>query len=51
MDSARETAPTLSVIIPALNEAQSLPYLSAELPEDLHEVIVLDGPSASQEPF
>jgi glycosyltransferase involved in cell wall biosynthesis len=37
--------PTVSVIIPALNEARNLPYVFAELPADLHEVIVVDGGS------
>ncbi len=36
-------APTVSVIMPTLNEAQNLPYVFAELPDGLHEVIIVDG--------
>jgi len=35
--------PTVSVIIPTLNEAQNLPYVFDGLPNHLHEVIVVDG--------
>lgn len=35
--------PKISVIIPTLNEAENLPYVFAELPDGLHEVIVVDG--------
>lgn len=37
--------PRVSVIIPALNEARNLPHVFAELPADVHEVIVVDGGS------
>jgi glycosyltransferase involved in cell wall biosynthesis len=37
--------PTVSVVIPALNEAQNLPHVFAELPDDLHQVILVDGHS------
>jgi glycosyltransferase involved in cell wall biosynthesis len=37
--------PTVSVIIPTLNEAANLPHVFAKLPADLHEVIVVDGRS------
>jgi glycosyltransferase involved in cell wall biosynthesis len=37
--------PSLSVIIPTLNEAQNLPHVFALLPPDVHEVIVVDGHS------
>jgi hypothetical protein len=36
----------VSVVIPARNEAESLPYVFARLPQDLYEVIVVDGHSA-----
>jgi glycosyltransferase involved in cell wall biosynthesis len=39
------TRPSVSVIVPALNEARNLPHVFAELPADLHEVIVVDGGS------
>ncbi len=35
--------PSVSVIIPTLNEAQNLPHVLAKLPRRLHEVIVVDG--------
>ncbi len=35
--------PLISVIIPTLNEAQNLPHVFARLPDQLHEVIVVDG--------
>jgi glycosyltransferase involved in cell wall biosynthesis len=38
---ARE--PRVSVIVPTLNEAANLPHVFRELPEGLHEVIVVDG--------
>jgi glycosyltransferase involved in cell wall biosynthesis len=39
------TAPRVSVVIPTYNEAKNLPHVFALLPEDLHEVIVVDGRS------
>lgn len=40
-----DAEPTVSVVIPALNEARNLPYVLARLPEGLHEVILVDGHS------
>src|SRR5664280_1508394 len=37
--------PTVSVVIPAKNEALNLPLVFAGLPADLHEVILVDGAS------
>jgi glycosyltransferase involved in cell wall biosynthesis len=37
--------PTVSVVIPTLNEAENLPHVFACLPPGLHEVIVVDGNS------
>jgi glycosyltransferase involved in cell wall biosynthesis len=37
--------PRVSVIVPTLNEARNLPHVFAELPDGLHEVIVVDGRS------
>ena len=37
--------PRVSVIIPTLNEAENLPHVFERLPDDLHEVIVVDGRS------
>src|SRR5215471_8988380 len=38
-------APRVSVVIPALNEARNLPHVLTEIPEDIHEVILVDGHS------
>ena len=38
-------APTVSVVIPAKNEAKNLPHVLAALPAGLHEVILVDGNS------
>ncbi len=38
-------SPTVSVVIPALNEAQNLPAVFSNLPGDLHQVILVDGGS------
>ena len=35
----------ISVVIPALNEAQNLPHVFAELPTSIHEVVLVDGHS------
>jgi glycosyltransferase involved in cell wall biosynthesis len=35
----------VSVVIPTLNEARNLPHVFAGMPEDVHEVIVVDGHS------
>jgi glycosyltransferase involved in cell wall biosynthesis len=37
--------PRVSVVIPTLNEARNLPHVFAGMPEDVHEVIVVDGHS------
>src|SRR4051794_41068065 len=36
-------SPTVSVVIPALNEERNLPHVFAKLPADVTEVIVVDG--------
>ena len=41
--------PTVSVVIPTLNEARNLPHVFARLPE-VHEVIVVDGHSVDGTP-
>jgi glycosyltransferase involved in cell wall biosynthesis len=38
--------PTVSVVIPAKNEARNLPHVLAGLPEGIHEVILVDGDSS-----
>ena len=37
------TDPRVSVVIPALNEARNLPHVFANMPPDIHEVILVDG--------
>jgi glycosyltransferase involved in cell wall biosynthesis len=37
--------PRVSVVIPALNEARNLPYVFDRLPEDVFEVVLVDGAS------
>jgi glycosyltransferase involved in cell wall biosynthesis len=41
----REHAPTISVIVPTLNEARNLPYVFERMPAMVHQVIVVDGHS------
>jgi glycosyltransferase involved in cell wall biosynthesis len=35
--------PSVSVVIPALNEARNIPHVFAQIPDDVHEVILVDG--------
>jgi glycosyltransferase involved in cell wall biosynthesis len=37
--------PTVSVVIPAMNEAENLPHVFATLPHWVHEVVLVDGHS------
>lgn len=37
--------PSVSVVIPALNEARNLPHVFARLPAGIHDIIVVDGHS------
>ena len=39
----RSSLPRVSIVIPALNEALNLPYVFARIPEDIHEIILVDG--------
>jgi glycosyltransferase involved in cell wall biosynthesis len=43
--NAPAVAPTVTVILPTLNEAKNLPYVASRMPTDLHELIVVDGNS------
>ena len=43
--SLRPDDPTVSVIVPTLNEARNLPFALARLPECVTEVIIVDGHS------
>ena len=40
--------PTVSVVIPAKNEARNLPHVLAGLPHGLHELILVDGNSTDE---
>ncbi len=40
--------PTVSIVIPAKNEALNLPHVFAELERDLYEVILVDGDSTDE---
>ena len=42
---AAEVEPTVSVVIPAKNEARNLPHVFEGLPRNLYEVILVDGDS------
>jgi glycosyltransferase involved in cell wall biosynthesis len=35
--------PSVSVIVPALNEARNIPHVFERIPRDIHEVILVDG--------
>ncbi|MFE7973286.1 glycosyltransferase family 2 protein [Streptomyces shenzhenensis] len=39
-------APPVSVVIPAMNEAENLPYVFRTLPAWIHEVVLVDGNSS-----
>lgn len=38
-------SPRVSIVIPALNEAENLPHVLATLPEDTYELVLVDGHS------
>jgi glycosyltransferase involved in cell wall biosynthesis len=46
--SGRRAAPTVSVVIPALNEERNLPHVLSQLPEDVSEILVVDGLSTDR---
>ena len=41
----RPAAPRISVVIPTLNEAANLPYVMSKLPDDIYELVLVDGNS------
>jgi glycosyltransferase involved in cell wall biosynthesis len=43
--SGRPGPPSVSVVVPALNEERNLPYVFGRLPRDVAEVILVDGGS------
>jgi len=42
-DASGSFSPKITVVIPTLNEARNLPHVFSRLPQELHEVIVVDG--------
>jgi glycosyltransferase involved in cell wall biosynthesis len=48
VEQTQAGGPTVSVVIPTLNEAESLPHTLGRLPWGLHEVIVVDGRSTDE---
>ncbi len=42
--------PTVSVVIPTLNEAKNLAHVFSRMPADIHEVIIVDGLSTDGTP-
>jgi glycosyltransferase involved in cell wall biosynthesis len=44
----RTRNPKVSVVIPALNEARNLPHVLSNLPEGLHQVVLVDGHSTDE---
>lgn len=45
LSPASTSTPTVSVIIPARNEAANLPHVLPKIPQGIHEVILVDGHS------
>jgi len=37
--------PTVSVVVPALNEAANLPHVFCDIPDNIHQVVLVDGGS------
>ena len=42
-------APRVSVVIPALNEAENIPFVLASIPDDVFEIILVDGASTDDD--
>jgi len=40
--------PSVSVVIPALNEERNIPHVLARIPRDVHQVILVDGKSVDK---
>lgn len=38
-------SPSVSIVIPALNEARNIPHVLDRIPEDVHQVVLVDGRS------
>jgi glycosyltransferase involved in cell wall biosynthesis len=37
--------PTVSVVVPALNEERNIPHVFRRIPEDIHQIVLVDGRS------
>ena len=46
MHDAIGTSPTVSVVVPCLNEERNLPYVLPRIPPDVNQVILVDGGSS-----
>lgn len=44
-DGGASRRPTVSVIIPAMNEAENLPYVASRMPAGIDEIVFVDGNS------
>jgi hypothetical protein len=42
--------PTVSVVIPALNEERNLPHVAARMPHDIDEIVFVNGVSLTRQP-
>lgn len=49
-EPCRDRFPRVSVVIPALNEAENLPHVLATLPATIHELVLVDGHSIDGTP-
>ena len=47
-DRRRDRKTKVSVVVPAMNEARNIGHVLAQLPRDLHEVILVDGNSKDE---
>lgn len=45
LHAGRPAVPRISVVIPTLNEAANLPHVMSKLPEDIYELVLVDGNS------
>ncbi|MBD0860224.1 glycosyltransferase family 2 protein [Gordonia sp. zg691] len=43
--STKTRRPTVSVVVPAMNEARNLPHVAARMPPDIDEIVFVDGHS------
>ena len=48
MHDANRASPTVSVVVPCLNEERNLPYVLPRIPPDVNQVILVDGGSTDE---